>query len=138
MRSTIDRFHARAAETGARIVHNCGFDSIPSDIGTLLLHERAKADGAGELEETTLVLRGAKGAASGGTLMSFTGELDEARSDPERAKVLRDPYALSPDREREPDLGDESDLRGARRDEQLGMWQGPFMMASINTRVVRR
>ena len=47
MRESIDRFHERAQASGARIVHSCGFDSIPSDIGVLLLHERAVADGAG-------------------------------------------------------------------------------------------
>ena len=30
------RHHARAAETGARIVHCCGFDSIPHDLGVYL------------------------------------------------------------------------------------------------------
>src|SRR5690606_4562778 len=34
MRQMIDAHHARAVETGARIVHTCGFDSIPSDLGT--------------------------------------------------------------------------------------------------------
>src|SRR5438874_2830585 len=52
MRETIDRLDAVAHDSGARIVHNCGFDSIPSDIGVLLLHEAA-----GELEETTFVVR---------------------------------------------------------------------------------
>lgn len=28
------RHHARAVETGARLVHSCGFDSIPHDLGT--------------------------------------------------------------------------------------------------------
>jgi short subunit dehydrogenase-like uncharacterized protein len=42
-------------------------DSIPSDLGVLLLHEAATADGAGQLEDTTLVVRALKGIASGGT-----------------------------------------------------------------------
>jgi len=53
-------------------------------------------------------------------------------------RVLADPYALSPDRAAEPDLGDERDLDWVRYDRQLGMWTGPFAMAGINTRVVRR
>ena len=40
MRETIERFDAPARASGAR-VHNCGFDSIPSDIGVLVLHEAA-------------------------------------------------------------------------------------------------
>src|SRR5919199_4797745 len=138
MRETIERFHARASETGARIVHNCGFDSIPSDLGTLLLHERAQADGAGDLEDTTFALRDVRGAPSGGTVATMFSETGEAMADPESAKVAGDPYALSPDRAREPDLGDESDLRGVRHDDELRMWQAPFLMAQVNTRVVRR
>lgn len=138
MREAIDRFDAVAAASGARIVHSCGFDSIPSDLGVLLLHEAAAADGAGELEETTLVVRAMKGGASGGTIASLKGELDAARGDRELARLLADPYALSPDRGAEPRLGDERDLRGVRNDRELGTWVGPFVMSAINTRVVRR
>ena len=53
-------------------------------------------------------------------------------------KVIGDPYALSPDRDAEPELGDESDLRGAEYSEELGTWFGMFVMAPLNTRVVRR
>src|SRR5688572_12899934 len=41
IRASIDDNHARAQQTGARIVHACGFDSIPSDLGVLLLREHA-------------------------------------------------------------------------------------------------
>jgi short subunit dehydrogenase-like uncharacterized protein len=138
MRDAIDRFDAVAAGNGARIVHSCGFDSIPSDLGVFLLHEAAAADGAGQLEDTTLVVRALKGGASGGTVASLKGAVDEARSDPQLARILADPYALSPDRSAEPSLGPEGDLRGVRHDKQLGMWVGPFIMGSINTRAVRR
>jgi short subunit dehydrogenase-like uncharacterized protein len=138
MRDAIDRFDAIAAGSGARIVHGCGFDSIPSDLGVLLLHEAATADGAGQLEDTTLVVRALKGGASGGTVASLKGAVDDARSDRELARILADPYALSPDRAAEPSLGAEGDLRGVRHDKQLGMWVGPFIMGAINTRAVRR
>jgi short subunit dehydrogenase-like uncharacterized protein len=133
MRQTIDRFHETAEQTGARIVHNCGFDSIPSDLGTFLLHGEA-----GELGDTTLVVRAMKGGPSGGTLASMTGQIDAARADRSKMKLMMDPYALSPRRDDEPqDLGDEADLRGPKHDEELG-WLAPFVMATINTRVVRR
>ncbi|HXW59691.1 MAG TPA: saccharopine dehydrogenase NADP-binding domain-containing protein [Solirubrobacteraceae bacterium] len=138
MREAIDRFDGVAASSGARIVHGCGFDSIPSDLGVLLLHEAARVDGAGELEDTTLVVRALKGGPSGGTVASLKGTIDDARRDSALARVLADPYALSPDRAAEPRMGDESDLRGVRRDSELGQWQAPFIMGSINTRVVRR
>jgi short subunit dehydrogenase-like uncharacterized protein len=133
MRDTIARYDATARASGARIVHNCGFDSIPSDLGVLLLHEAA-----GELTDTTLVVRRAKGGFSGGTVASLKGTVDEARADRSLLKVLGDPYALSPDRDAEPDLGKEADLRGVEHSDELGAWLGPFVMAAINTRVVRR
>jgi short subunit dehydrogenase-like uncharacterized protein len=133
MRDTIAQFDAPARASGARIVHNCGFDSIPSDLGVLLLHEAA-----GELTDTTLVVRRMRGGLSGGTLDSMKGMIDEVRADRSLLKVLGDPYGLSPDRDAEPDLGDERDLMGAEHDPELGGWLGPFVMARVNTRVVRR
>jgi short subunit dehydrogenase-like uncharacterized protein len=134
MRETIDRHDATARESGARIVHSCGFDSIPSDLGVLLLHEAAD----GELEDTTMMVRRMRGGISGGTLASMKDGVDEARRSREARKLMGDPYALSPDRSAEPDLGDESDLRGVEHSDELGTWLGPFVMAQINTRVVRR
>ena len=138
MRDAIDRFDALAKESGARVVHSCGFDSIPSDLGVLALHEAVERDGAGQLQDTTLVVRAMKGGPSGGTIASLQGTVDDARSSPELARLLADPYALSPDRDAEPRLGPEPDLRGVQNDHELGMWVGPFIMGSINTRAVRR
>ena len=133
IRDSIDRCHDRAAASGARIVHCCGFDSIPSELGVWLLHQEA-----GELEQATLVVRAMKGGPSGGTLESMKGMLDEAKADSAVRRMLADPYALSPDRSAEPDLGDESDVRLPVEDKEIGEWLGPFVMAAINTRVVRR
>jgi short subunit dehydrogenase-like uncharacterized protein len=138
IRDSIDRCHDAAAAAGARIVHCCGFDSVPSDLGVLLLHQAARADGAGDLLDTTLVVRALRGGVSGGTLASIMGQLDEVRASAERRRAVQDPYALSPDRAAEPDLGDERDLGWARYDGELRMWTGPWAMAGINTRVVRR
>ncbi len=138
MHDSIASYHAMAAASGARIVHSCGFDSIPSDLGVFDLAQRVAADGAGELTDTTLVVTKMRGGLSGGTLASGMAEMTAARKDPERKGLLRDPYSLSPDRAAEPDLGDESDPRGTSFDEKLGQWVGPFFMSGINTRVVRR
>jgi len=138
IRDSIDRYHDVATGTGARIVHSCGFDSIPSDLGVLVLHHAARADDAGDLEDTTLVVTALRGGVSGGTLASGMGQWDEMRASAEARRLVEDPYALSPDRAAEPDLGDESDLGWARHDADLGIWVGPFIMAGLNTRVVRR
>jgi short subunit dehydrogenase-like uncharacterized protein len=138
IRDSIDHCHDVAARSGARIVHCCGFDSVPSDLGVLLLHLAARADDAGDLHDTTLVVTALRGGISGGTLASLMGQQDEVRASAVRRQMVADPYALSPDRAAEPDLGDERDPQGIRYDGELRMWMGPFAMAGVNTRVVRR
>jgi short subunit dehydrogenase-like uncharacterized protein len=138
IRDSIDRFHETAAQKGIRIVHSCGFDSIPSDLGALLLHDAAAADSAGDLEDTTLLVKAFKGGASGGTIASMKVQLDEVRDNVRSRRIAADPYALSPDRSEEPDLGDESDFRSVKFEPDLQAWVAPFVMAGINTRVVRR
>jgi short subunit dehydrogenase-like uncharacterized protein len=140
-RESIDDNHELAAATGARIVHSCGFDSIPSDIGVHVLDQQAKADGAGELTDTTLVVRVAKGGFSGGTIDSMRHQLDTVKKDQRLRRLAASPYSLSPDRAAEPDLGRQSDLtslRGAEVHPTLSGSLAPFVMASYNTRVVRR
>jgi short subunit dehydrogenase-like uncharacterized protein len=137
VRRTIDRHHQRAVDTGARIVPSCGFDSVPSDLGVHLLHRQAVQDGAGDLEEVTLQVVSLRGGASGGTIDSMRVQLEELSADRSLRRIVADPYALSPDRAAEPDLGDERDGFGIGRDD-TGAWTGPFVMAGYNTRVVRR
>ncbi|HEX8744528.1 MAG TPA: saccharopine dehydrogenase NADP-binding domain-containing protein [Thermoleophilaceae bacterium] len=130
---TIRMFDAPARESGARIVHSCGFDSIPFDLGVLVLHEAA-----GELLDTNTVVTRIRGGISGGTADAMKGMVDDARADPALREVTDDPYALSPDREAEPDLGDERDRMRIERDDELGGWLAPFLEARTNTRVIRR
>lgn len=138
MRESVERCHDAAARSGVRIVHACGFDSIPSDLSVLLLHQAAEADAAGDLTETCLIVTVLKGGLSGGTLASMKGVFDEVKSNPSLRRIVGDPYALSPDRPREPRLGRERDQRGIAFDREVGIWTGPFVMALTNTRVVRR
>jgi short subunit dehydrogenase-like uncharacterized protein len=138
MHATAQAYDEVARRTGARIVHGAGFDSIPSDLGVLLLHDAVTRAGAGELTDTTLAVTGMRGGASGGTIDSMRQQMVELAHDPSRRRVVFDPYALSPARGEEPDLGPQRDLQGVRRDARLGQWVAPFVMAMVNTRVVRR
>ena len=139
MRRSIDAWDATAKASGARIVHSCGFDSIPSDLGMLTLHQAAKARGlSGQFTRATLAVVRLKGGFSGGTVASMVNGIEEATADRSVRRIFADPYALSPDRGQEPDLGPQRDQVGLKYDDFLGQWTAPFVMASINTRVVRR
>ncbi len=137
VRDSLDGCGELSAASGARIVHSCGFDSIPSDLGVLLLFEQARADDEGQLEDTTLVVTSLKGGFSGGTIDSMRATAEAVAADRTLLRLLADPYSLSPDRRAEPDLGRQSDVAGIRRDRELGVWVGPFVMAPYNTRIVR-
>lgn len=146
VRWTLDEVATRAVQTGARIVHSCGFDSVPSDLGVLLTAELAAAEGQGTLAEATLVVRVLKGGISGGTIDSFRHQVITTRHDPAVKRVLKDPYGLSPrpadepGRRRPARRGLGARLRRlvpAERDPGTGRWLGPFVMAGYNARLVR-
>ncbi|MDV3128245.1 trans-acting enoyl reductase family protein [Mycobacterium sp. 21AC1] len=142
IRNSIDLHHKQALDTGARIVHSCGFDSVPSDLTVYALYRRTAADGAGELGDTNLVVRTFAGGVSGGTVASMLEVLRTSSSDPESRQLMNDPYTLSPDRGAEPELGGQPDVRWRRggeiAPELAGYWTGAFAMAAPNTRIVRR
>jgi short subunit dehydrogenase-like uncharacterized protein len=133
MRRMIDRHHARAAQTGARIVHACGFDSIPSDLGVLMVHDELARRGDALAVAHFRLVRGS-GGVSGGTVASMMTIAENVR-DPVVRRAMGDPYALDPDDgARGPD-GRDPLLPG--RDEG-GRFTAPFVMGPANTRVVRR
>lgn len=138
VRRSIDAADEAARASGARIVHSCGFDSVPSDLAVLLAHEWARAHDAGPLASATLEVLSARGGFSGGTVDSLRLQLDTARRDEDARRLVGDPYALSPDRVAEPDLGPQRDAFRPHRRAATGDWVAPFVMASYNTRVVRR
>jgi short subunit dehydrogenase-like uncharacterized protein len=135
IRAMIDAHEEHAKRTGARIVHCCGYDSVPSDLGTLIVQEAFKERHGTYASQVKMAAVQMKGAFSGGTIASMLNMVDEMKTNPGLRKVLGDPYALNPKGVRGPDKRDQT---GARFDEDLDMWTGAFIMAGINTRVVRR
>ena len=142
VRESIDLYNKQATDTGARMVHSCGFDSIPSDLSVYGLHRTAREDDAGELGDTNYVVRSISGGLSGGTIASILEVLHTASSNPDARRQLADPYTLTPDRGAEPELGRQPDLpwgRGGQIAPELsGTWTAGFLMAPYNTRIVRR
>ena len=136
MQRMIDRYQARAVETGARIVHACGFDSVPSDMGVWFLQREAHERFGAPCTSISMAVKAAKGGASGGTIASMLNMMEEVSADPSLKKVLGNPYAL----------GVEGDRTGPKQpnvtlpeyDEGHKTWLAPFVMAATNTRVVFR
>lgn len=146
VRWAMDEVAEQALETGAKIVHACGFDSIPSDLGVLVTAEQAARDGEGTLGETSLFVRSLRGGISGGTVDSGRQQAIAARADSHARRTINDPHGLSPRRSEEPSssrrpapglLGAVRKYVPIERDPETGRWSGPFLMASFNTRIVR-
>ncbi|MFY0641771.1 MAG: saccharopine dehydrogenase NADP-binding domain-containing protein [Bermanella sp.] len=132
----VDKYETTAKQTGARIVHCSGFDSIPSDLGVYFLQQQAQAKFGKMCSDVKLRVAKLKGGASGGTVASMVNIAKEAAKDPALRKELQNPYSICPSghgfkRRQE-------NINGAQFDEDFDLWIGPFVMAAVNTRVVHR
>ena len=136
MASIFERVSTLAEETGARLIHCCGFDSIPSDLGVFVAQQRMMDKHGLFATKVSGRMGKSKGAVSGGTVASMLLAVEQAVSDPIARKVLNDPYGLYPS-ELSPG-SDGPDQRGVRWDDRFESWTGPFVMAAINSKVVRR
>jgi short subunit dehydrogenase-like uncharacterized protein len=134
MRAMIDAHHERAQKSGARIVHACGFDSIPSELGTWATQQEFIRRFGRPARKVTAFFGESSGGLSGGTVASGFA-IAEAMSDPAVRRVMRNPHSLDPD----PDAPHPSyDERPIGWDPYLKMFYAPFLMADTNARVVRR
>ena len=132
----IANFQQAAEESGARIVHSCGFDSIPSDLGTWFVQQAMQAQHGVCARRVRGRVGKTRGGASGGTVASLMGVLEEAQREPALRRKLRDKYLLYPTGEPPgPAVRDQS---GPVFDARFERWTAPFVMALINERVVRR
>ena len=136
MRRMIDAHQDTARESGAIIVHTCGFDSIPSDIGTYFVQKEMQARHGVPARHVKYRAAEFKGGFSGGTLDSMWSMMEQAARDPSILTVLADPYALNP--KGAPRGLDGPDRATPEYDVDFNAWVAPFVMAGINTRVVRR
>ena len=136
VREMIDRYHEQAIEAGARIVHSCGFDSIPADLGTKLVQSYAISEYDNPCNPVRIYLEDGKGGVSGGTLASAVAMFEAAETDPLARQTLKNPYSLAPPGERTGVDGGEQ--RRPQRDPLRSTWTAPSPMAAVNERVIRR
>ena len=136
MQRMIDTHGAAAEASGAGIVHSCGFDSIPSDLGVRFTQQAAIERFGRPCTRIAMRVKAMKGGASGGTIASMMNVMEETAADPTLRKLLANPYALAPEGMR---TGvDQPNVMLPKHDDASGEWVGPFVMAAINTRVVHR
>ena len=139
MRAMIDAHETKARETGARIVHSCGHDSIPSDLGVQFLQDAAMARFGKPCRRVATRVTRMKGGFSGGTAASFLNAMRLRETDPEFDRLSADPYALCPQGERDgPDGPDRMMPLEVNWDPDLQAWTKPYFMGPMNSKVVRR
>ena len=136
VREMIDRYHDEAVEADVKIVHSCGFDSIPADLGVKLLQSYATEEFGAACEFVRIYLEDGEGGVSGGTLASAAELFEAAATDPIARETLTNPYSLAPPGER---YGvDTGEQRRPQRDSIRSIWTAPSPMAAVNERVIRR
>ena len=136
IRSLIDRFHEEAKSKKIKIINSCGFDSIPSDMGVYFIQNEIKKINNNYAKSIKMRVAGIRGGISGGTYCSINNLLKEAYRDKSIFKVLNNPYGLNP-KDKMEGL-DKKDLRKIIFDKESNSWIYPFIMAGINTKIVRR
>lgn len=136
IRQMIQKYESQAKANGARIVHCCGFDSLPSDLGVSFLQRQAKEQFGTTCSRVKMRVRAMRGGFSGGTAASLMNVAKEASKDASLRKELANPYSLCPQdsgkKTRQPNVS------FAEHDKDFGAWVAPFVMAAINTRIVHR
>lgn len=136
MRQMIDKHQQTAQANGVKIVHSCGFDSIPSDMGVYFIQREAKVQKGQRAKKISMRVAAMKGGLSGGTYASLSKVIEQAQKDKTIYKVLTNPYGLNPPNQQEGE--DRPDLMSVVYDKTSQSYVGPFIMAGINTKVVRR
>ena len=137
IRDSIDKFHEEAKRNKCRIVHSCGFDSIPSDLGVLLLQKNSLKKYDTLCDEVNLYVQGINGGISGGTVASMVNIINYIKLYPNKRDMLKSPLSLNPVWETN-NYVDQPTLKSIRWDKREKKWTCPFLMAGINTRIVRR
>jgi short subunit dehydrogenase-like uncharacterized protein len=134
MAKIIGEHDAAAKASGARIVHSCGFDSIPFELGVYFAQETAKAKLGAYVPRVKGRIRGMQGGLSGGTAASGAATMAAIGKDPSLGMLMMNPFALTP--------GFQGPVQPpgmtVEHDDDLGVDVGPFMMAMINTKNVHR
>ena len=134
MRQMIDQYHEAAKASGARIAFSSGFDSIPFDLGVLMLQHEAKARHGSPAPRVKGRVRGMQGTFSGGTAASLTETMKAVARNPSLIKILQSSFGLTPGFE-----GPSQPLGLIPEyEESVGKWAAPFIMATINTKNVHR
>lgn len=132
----IRKYEEQARQSGARIVHCCGFDSIPSDMGVWFLQKNAEEIFGEPCQNVRMRVKVAKGGLSGGTFASMINVAKEAAADPKLRKEMANPFSICPPEHRSETR--QPALKSAEFDKDFNAWLAPFVMSAINTRVVHR
>ncbi|ABE73922.1 saccharopine dehydrogenase family protein [Psychrobacter cryohalolentis] len=136
IKDMMDKYQEAAKQSGARIVNSCGFDSIPSDLGVYFTQKQAEAKFDSACDVIHMRVKAAKGGLSGGTIASMATIFEEVGQDKSRRKQVANPYLLNDDKNA-PNVR-QSNVSKPEYDSEHKRWLAPFVMASINTRIVHR
>ena len=129
VRDLIDNYHQRCIDNKIKIIPACGYDSIPSDLGTYFTAKQVN-----EPLKSIFAYHNMSGGVSGGTIESaFT------MRDFKSKHKMGHPFLLNPEGSYSKNQKLLSkDYFSIKKNKKLNKWVIPFVMAITNTRPVRR
>ncbi|MFL2499791.1 MAG: saccharopine dehydrogenase family protein [Porticoccaceae bacterium] len=135
IKKMLDKYQLRAEKTGARIINCCGFDSIPSDLGVYFLQQASQRQFGTVCKDVKLRVKAMKGGVSGGTVASGIEMAKAVKKDPALRRKMGNPYLLC---QSQTSRVKQPRILKPTFDKDFNAWSAPFIMETINSRVVLR
>lgn len=135
VKQMLNKYHNIANQTGARIMHCCGVDSVPSDLGVYFTNKRSLQKFNEPVNRVKCFIKKFKGGFSGGTVASIRKNIEWAKKHKSEARQLANPYLICKN----------SDSFGKPRqpgnfayyfNKHTGKWVSSFLMSGVNTKIV--
>lgn len=127
IKSMADKYGKQATESGAIIIPFSGFDSVPAELCMLILSKHFSPEDEVYIKSYYTL----KGGLNGGTIATMLNKFETGEY-----KLMNNPRLAMDSNEQ--DIGKATDTYFAGYDSSLKRWIAPFIMSSINSKVVYR
>lgn len=124
----------RAKKSGARIIPCCGFDSVPSDLGVWVLQNLTMKHRGIAASRVKMRVQSLRGGLLGGSYATMEALRKRAQKEKRVTTFMLNPFALAEGF----DGPSQPMAMEAVYDDELKSWAAPFLMHTVNSKIVHR
>eukprot|EP01023_Acetabularia_acetabulum_P051212 TRINITY_DN5640_c0_g1_i13.p1 TRINITY_DN5640_c0_g1~~TRINITY_DN5640_c0_g1_i13.p1 ORF type:complete len:431 (-),score=68.30 TRINITY_DN5640_c0_g1_i13:35-1327(-) len=133
IKKSVESYHEKAKAKKTKIVHACGFDSVPSDLGAYMVVDFMLKNLKKHCGKLDMFVTKFKSTPSGG---SISTAIDLFEMPAHEFELCKDPYCL--DQAGSVRGKDTGDQWGVGYNRLAACWTYPYRFSMVNTRIVRR